>query len=145
MSPQPGRRLRNGQRLVLDSGAVTALTGRSHQSRAWLELIVEHRGPVVVPAAVLVECTSGHAGRDAEVNRVLKRILPGRSPAPVDAATARRAGALRFAAHHDDGIDALVAAEATGVERTCVLLTSDPDDLRALTSGFDHVTVWDLS
>jgi predicted nucleic acid-binding protein len=141
MSAQPRRVLSAGQRVVLDSGAVTALTGRSPRARAWFDLVALHRGSVVVPAAVLVECTSGHAGRDAEVNRVLKRVLPGRAPAPIDAATARRAGALRFAAHHDDGIDAIVAAEATGVEQTCVVLTTDPDDLRALTSGFDHVMV----
>lgn len=126
---------------MLDSGAVTALAGRSGRARAWLEMLVQHRGPVAVPAAVLVECTTGHAGRDAEVNRVLKKLIPGRGPVAVDEQTARRAGALRFAAHRDDGIDALVAAEATRIPHTCVVLTADPDDLGVLTADAEHVTV----
>jgi len=46
--------------------------------------------------------------------------------------TARRAGRLRFLARSDDGIDALVAAEAVGDGSPAVVLTSDPDDLRRL-------------
>jgi predicted nucleic acid-binding protein len=133
--------LRDGERVVLDSGALTAITGRSVTARAWLDLLVEHEGGVAVPAAVLVECTTGHPGRDAEVNRVLKRLLPGGAPTSIDDETARRAGALRFAARRDDGIDALVAAEATRSHRRCVVLTTDPDDLRALTVDSPQVSV----
>jgi hypothetical protein len=75
------------------------------------------------------------------VNCVLERLLPGRSPAPIDDETARRAGALRFAARQDDGIDALVAAEATRLPQRCVVLTTDPDDLRALTADSRQVLV----
>ena len=66
-----------------------------------------------MPTPVLVECMTGDGARDAEVNRVLG-ILDRSAAAivPPDEATARRAGALRFAAGLDDGVDALVAAAA---------------------------------
>lgn len=126
----------------LDSGGITALTGRSQRARAWLRWIVEHGGDVVVPTPTLVECTTGDGRRDAEVNRIL-RVL-GRSGdtlrAP-DETTARIAGALRFAAKTDDGIDALVAAEAARDSRPSVILTSDEKDLARLLSRTRHVTV----
>jgi hypothetical protein len=100
-------------RCILDSGGVTALTGRSQSARAWLRWVVTHGGDVVVPSPVLVECTTGQAARDAEVNRVLGVLNQfGNALRAPDEATARLAGALRFSARSDDGIDALVAAEA---------------------------------
>jgi hypothetical protein len=51
------------------------------------------------------------------------------------------AGALRFAARTDDGIDALVAAEAASEHRASVLLTSDPKDLERLSANTAQVSV----
>jgi predicted nucleic acid-binding protein len=129
-------------RIVLDSGGLTALVGGSHTAREWLRWIVDHDGTISVPTPILVECTTGDGARDAEVNRVLG-ILERAAAVLVSpgAATARRAGAMRFRARTDDGIDALVAAEASGDESAAVILTSDPDDLRKLLADHTHVHV----
>jgi len=129
-------------RCVLDSSGVTALIGRSQSARAWLRWIVAHGGDVVVPTPVLSECTTGNGARDAEVNRILgvlgrfgdALVAPGEP-------TARLAGGLRFAAKTDDGIDALVAAEAARDSRATVLLTSDTADLERLLARTAHVSV----
>ena len=129
-------------RCVLDSGALSALSGRSLHARRWLRWIVEHDGRLVVPTPVLVEATTGDAGRDAETNRILKVL--GRSASallPPDEATARDAGRRRYRARTDDGVDALVAAAAAGDGTPCVLLTSDPGDLELLLADDPHVAV----
>jgi predicted nucleic acid-binding protein len=129
-------------RCVLDSGGITALIGRSQRARAWLRWIVAHGGELIVPTPVLVECTTGNGARDAEINRILDVL--GRSGgafrAP-DEDTARLAGALRFAARTDDGIDALVAAEAARVSHASVVLTSDPNDIAKLLVDCPQVSV----
>ncbi len=120
-------------RVVLDSGGLTALVGGSHEARERLRWVAMQGGEIVVPTPILVECTTGDAARDAEVNRILGVLE--RSEAVLDAPdeqTARRAGRLRFVAKADDGIDALVAAIAVGDGSPAVVLTSDPDDLEAL-------------
>jgi len=124
-------------RCVLDSGGVTALLGRSQSARAWLRWLANHGGEIVVPAAVLSECITGDVGRDAEVNRILGAL----SIMPTGEPTGRLAGALRFRAKTDDGIDAIVAAEAAVAQVTTVLLTSDPKDLARLLSSAKHVKI----
>ncbi len=129
-------------RCVLDSGALTGLVGGSQRARAWLAWIAWHGGALVVPTPILAESTTGDGARDAEVNRVLGVLsrLGGALSAP-DEATARRAGALRFRARSDDGIDALVAAAAVGDGSPCVLLTTDPSDLGKLLVNSRNVSV----
>jgi hypothetical protein len=129
-------------RCVLDSGGVTALVGRSQSARAWLRWVVTHGGDVVVPTPVLAECTTGQAARDSEVNRVLGVLdrFGSAMKAPTER-VGRLAGAIRFAARTDDGIDALVAAEAASERRPTVLLTSDPKDLERLLANTPHVSV----
>jgi PIN domain len=127
-------------RCVLDSGAVTALVGPSQRARGWLRWLVENGGIVVVPTPTLVECTRGDGARDADVNRILNVLREIAMAAP-DEATARRAAALRYRAKSDDGIDALVAAEAVGQGQRTVLLTSDPDDMGKLLASEPTVTV----
>jgi hypothetical protein len=124
-------------RCVLDSGGISALTGRSQRARAWLRWLAVHGGKVIVPAAVLSECTTGDPGRDAETNRVLTALQVRDTKEPI----ARLAGALRFEARTDDGIDALVAAEAAAAGVPTVLLTSDAGDLRRLLADQRHVKV----
>lgn len=129
-------------RCVLDSGGLRALVGGSQKVRALLRWVIENAGSIQVPTPVLVECTTGDAGRDAEVNRtlgVLERAA-GVLEAP-DEATARRGRRLRFRAGSDDGVDALVAAAAVADGSPAVLLTSDPHDLSRLLDGDRHVVV----
>jgi predicted nucleic acid-binding protein len=129
-------------RLVLDSGALSALCGRAHDARARLRWVTDHLGDVVLPAAVLVECITGNGPRDAEVHRIIE-ILRDEDAVlvDIDEPTARVAGALRHKARTDDGIDALVAAVAVGDGSDAIVLTSDPDDLRRLLVSHRHVTV----
>jgi predicted nucleic acid-binding protein len=129
-------------RCVLDAGGLTALCGASQRARAWLRWVVEHGGEVVIPTPVLVEATTGDAGRDAEVNRILRGLerAAGVLRAP-DEATARLAGRLRFRARGDDGIDALVAAAAASEASPSVVLTSDPGDLSRLLADQPQVAV----
>src|SRR5581483_10264320 len=79
--------------LVLDSGGVTLLSERSRQAAASiLTLREEGLWPPLVPSVVLVECLQGHAGRDANANRLLKMCdVIERIPEPL----ARRAAHLR--------------------------------------------------
>jgi len=129
-------------RCVLDSGGVTALIGRSQKARAWLRWVVSNAGDVIVPTPVLAECTTGSPARDAEVNRMLAVLgRYARAFASPDEATARLAGSLRYAARTDDGIDALVAAEAARLASSTVLLTSDPTDLKRLLLRSAQVSV----
>ena len=129
-------------RCVLDSGGLSVLGGRSQRARAWLRWIIMHDGTVTVPTPVLVETTTGDAGRDAEVNRILG-VLQQESSVMVapDEATARRAGRLRFRARTVDGVDALVAAAAVGNGGPCVLLTSDREELERLLVNDPQVAV----
>lgn len=88
----------------------------------------EGQWPQVVPPAVLAECLTGHPGRDAMVNRLLKACSV---PESFPEALGRRAGALRTRARRGSGIDAIVVAFA---EPGGTVLTSDADDIRALTA-----------
>jgi hypothetical protein len=109
------------------------LVGGSQRAREWLRWLLDHDGAICVPTPVLVESTTGDAGRDAEVNRVLGVLERAANVLePADEATARRAGRLRFLAKSDDGIDALIAAAAVGDGSPAVVLTSDPVDLHRL-------------
>lgn len=122
--------------LVLDSGAVTHLAERSSRAFALIALLRdEGLWPPVVSSAVLAECLTGDARRDAGTNRFLKtcdvdELLPeGR---------ARRAAALRTRARRGSAVDALVVALAEPGGR---VLTGDPADMRALAAHADGVAV----
>jgi len=122
--------------VVLDAGAVTRLASRTHQA---LALIVALRDeglwPPIVPAVVLVECLQGHAGRDANENRLLKTCDLAVS---VPETLARRAVHLRRLARRGSAVDALVVACA---EPGGTVLTCDPDDLTALAAHAVDVDV----
>lgn len=129
-------------RCVLDSGGLSALTGRTTRARTFLQWLADRDGAVRIPAAILVESTTGNGPRDAEVNRVLSILDNAGAVLEVaDEQAARRAGHLRFSARGDDGIDALVAACAVGDGSPAVVLTSDPDDLERLLVGARNVAI----
>jgi len=122
--------------LVVDSGGVTYLAQRSRDAAA-LIIALRSRGlwPPLVPAVVLVECTQGHPGRDANANRFLKtcdlvEAVPER--------LARQAGLLRSKARQGSAVDALVVAFA---EPTGNVITSDQEDLEALAAFTEGVKV----
>jgi hypothetical protein len=122
--------------LILDSGAVTRLAERSREALAMmLALRDEGLWPPMVPAVVLVECLRGHAGRDANENRLLKTCDVAEA---VSEALARRAALLRRLARRGSAVDALVVAFA---EPDGTVLTSDPDDLEALAAHAHGVVI----
>ncbi|MGE3620292.1 MAG: PIN domain-containing protein [Acidimicrobiia bacterium] len=124
------------QRLILDSGAVIALSRNDHRARAVLTAAREAGVEVSIPAVVVTETVRG-AADDAPVNRVLKAV--GEIDV-ADGSTGRKAGALLGAAESDATVDALVVATAVHA-RGAVILTGDPADLTALGEGHPEVIV----
>ena len=121
---------------VLDSGGLSRLAERSQRASALLAALRrEELWPPVVPAPVLIECLTGHAGRDANVNRLLRTC---NVEARVSEVLARRAASLRSAARRGSAVDALVVASA---EPDGIVLTSDVGDLRALAAHSHGVIV----
>jgi predicted nucleic acid-binding protein len=128
-------------RVILDTGAVIALSRREARVRAFLERARRDRDLVIVPAVVVAETTRG-GPRDAPVNRVLKAID---EIAPVVENTARTAGRLLAASSLSDAtVDALVVAEAV-LGGPSVVLTGDYGDISALAGGYEHVRIYDVS
>jgi len=122
--------------LVLDSGGLSRLAERSTRGAALHGMLAsEGLWPPVVPSPVLIECLTGQAGRDANVNRVLRTCSIVET---ISEALARRAATLRARARSGSAVDALVVASA---EPDGTVLTSDPDDLRALASYSDGVAI----
>jgi predicted nucleic acid-binding protein len=113
--------------LVLDSGAVSRLAERTRASVAIIVALREEGlWPPGVPSVVLVECLQGHAGRDANENKLVKTCDVIER---VSESIARRAAFLRRRARRGSAVDAIVVAVA---EPDGTVLTTDPDDLEAL-------------
>lgn len=121
-------------RLVLDAGGVSALAKDRAGARSLGDRI---DGPPRVPTVVLCEVLTGDPRRDHAVNRLLR----GCELVLIDEDVARVAARLRTRtgrAGSISAVDALVAA--VGIRTPgCTVLTSDPNDLRALLSFADVV------
>jgi predicted nucleic acid-binding protein len=124
------------RRLILDSGAVIALSRNDLRARATLAAAREVGVEVSIPSVVIAETVRGSA-KDAEVNRVIKSV--GEVTA-ADEDTGRMAGALLGAARSTPTIDALVVASVIEVGGG-VVLTGDPDDLEPLADGHPEVVI----
>ena len=86
---------------------------------------------------VVAETVRGNGPRDSPVNLVLAQTSPQH---PLTEVLARAAGHLLGAAKSSATIDALVVAEAIDCA-PAMILTSDPDDLRALLGDHRGVTI----
>lgn len=120
--------------LVLDADGVSKAAEGDRSVQAWLERARELDADVIVSAVTLTEVLRG-VPRDAGCNRVLKAV----DLWTVDEQLARRAGRLLGRVGGNNTVDAVVAATAiTACEQLasgrCVVLTSDPGDLRGLLS-----------
>ena len=91
---------------------------------------------MVINAVTLAETIRGSA-RDAHVHRITRRAHIDE----VDADIAVEAGRLLGATGRADTVDALVAVTAIRLQKPVTILTSDPDDLRALTAGHPDINV----
>lgn len=127
------------RRLILDSGAVIALSRDDVRARAALAAAWEVGAEVAVPAVVLAETVRGGA-RDAPVHRVLKAVG---AVIPADDGVGRAAGGLLGDAGSDSTVDALVVASALAAGGG-VILTGDAGDLAVLASGRREVVVQPL-
>lgn len=126
-------------RLVLDAGAIIALSRGDIRARAFLALALEEGKHVLMPTPVLAQVHRG--GRDhAKVDRVIRSVDVF---VPTSASIARDAGELLGRAGRWDAVDAIVAAEAL-VGAPAAILTSDAGDLTALVEaggGSDLVAI----
>jgi predicted nucleic acid-binding protein len=121
--------------VLLDSGAISALAGRAGRARV-SALRANGYWPPVAATVACVEALTGYGSRDALTHRLLNAC---EVVDEVDMRTARQAAGLRSAAKRGSAIDALVVALAS--RRHAVVLTSDPDDLRALAEYAPDVAV----
>jgi predicted nucleic acid-binding protein len=131
-----GPQRRAPQRLILDSGAVIALSRRSQRARAFVTRAVELGAEVEVPVVVVAETLRG-SRRDAPVHRVLKAVA--HAPDTTER-HGRTAGRLLGTAGSSSTVDALVVAhaiEAGGGQ----ILTGDVDDLQRLAAPHPEVSI----
>lgn len=112
---------------MLGSGGLSALAGQRAQLA---ELRRRGLWPAQVPTVVLAETLTGDHRRDFHLNRLLRTC----QIRDVDQTQAREAARLRAAtgrAGTISAVDAVVAAVAS-TRPESIVLTSDPQDLRAL-------------
>jgi predicted nucleic acid-binding protein len=118
--------------LVLDADGVTKAAAGDKSVAAWLERARELDADVIVSAATIAEVVRGVPG-DAKVNRILRTA----DVVAADEAMGRSAGVLLGRAQCRSTVDALVAATASAAVKRlsasrCIVLSSEPGDLRAL-------------
>jgi predicted nucleic acid-binding protein len=122
--------------LVLDSAGLSGYASGNLHVLSTARRTRANGGRVVVAATTLTEVLRG-APRDAEIHRALKSV----TVEPISQELARRAGALLGStglSGHRCALDSLVAAVALDCARPVLLLTSDVDDLTALTEEHDR-------
>ena len=121
--------------LILDSGAVIALSRGDRTVRKVLEAAQEAGGEVIVPPVVVAQTIRGGPG-DTRINRLLQTVwVPF-----VGKRVAIAAGRLLGGAGLSDAADAQVMAEAIR-SGPSILLTSDPDDMARLAAGRSDVRI----
>jgi predicted nucleic acid-binding protein len=128
--------------LILDSGAVLALSqpGRRARARAELQAAWEASVTIVIPAVVLAEVVRGDGPRDAPVNRIVREVD---LVTPTTEQHGRLAGSLLARTVSNQTVDALVVAEAI-VGGPARIATVDPD-LRMLAEGRSGVEIVNVS
>lgn len=112
---------------TFDTGALIAVERGDAFMRSLLEWAQQLALPVAVPAGVVAQVWQG-GSRQPRVARLLKRA--GTEIVALDDEAARAVGALCTRARHPDVVDGSVALCAK--ERDHTVVTSDPDDIRAL-------------
>jgi predicted nucleic acid-binding protein len=113
-------------RLLFDSGAVTALADGDKKLRYVVRKAIAGNIPVAVPTIVIAESTTGDR-RDANVNRILREF----DVLNLTESIARDAGKLRARLRGAGLADTVVVATADRVPGTTII-TADVRDLRAL-------------
>jgi hypothetical protein len=119
--------------LVLDAGAFLAVERADRETVALLKRELIARRVPVTHGGVVAQVWRGGTGRQARV----ARLLGAAEVSPLDDRLGRRAGMLLGRARKADAIDAAIVLLAADGD---TILTSDPEDLRALAASADvHV------
>ena len=112
--------------MVLDAGAFVALEHRNKTMVALARMFVSAGMPLVTSAGVVAQVWRGGSGKQVPIAYLLRRVLV----VDLDQAVARTLGRILGHSGTSDAIGAHVALLAR--ERGWPILTSDPDDLRAI-------------
>lgn len=122
--------------LTLDTGALLALERGDGRIRALLLRALEHDLALAVPAGVVAQAWRG-GPRQARIARLLGDSAV--DVPPLDDATARAVGLLCGRSGDPDIVDVHVALHAR--DRGHRVVTSDPEDLRAIDPGLELILV----
>ncbi len=123
----PGARSRVTSAITFDAGALIAIKRRSRRMQALLEEIDRRDWQVAVPAGAVAQAWRG-GPRQARIAAVLGDERT--EVVPLDDPAARAVGLLSGRSGHADVVDVSVALCARA--RNLHVVTSDPDDLRAV-------------
>jgi predicted nucleic acid-binding protein len=113
--------------VTLDTGALIALESGSKRMAVLIEEALAYRAEVAIPAGVVAQAWRGGARQD-RIARLLRASIT--SVVPLDRGIALRVGARCAATGSADVVDVSVALCAR--DRGHPVLTSDPDDIRAI-------------
>lgn len=123
--------------LLLDAHGVAALAARSRSVQGFLHRARDFDAPAVVSWITLSEVLQGGA-RDSAALWALSKVRLE----PLREIDFRHAGELMTTTGMGGHtVDALVAVTAMRLPSPCVVLTSDPQDLRKLTAAADAAVV----
>lgn len=113
---------------MLDSGALIGLEKRHRKAVAALEYARHNQYEIIVPATVLAQCW-----RNSPRQHAVSRLLGTRTVRVADLtqAHAYAVGSMLAASGTADVVDAHVVLLARAL-RAILVVTSDPDDLKAL-------------
>lgn len=120
---------------VLDAGAFIALQRGNPTMRMLVDRIRREKPPLVTSAGVVAQVWRGGAHRPAELAFLLRRT----DVVDLTASQARIVGTLLGVTGTSDPVDAHVALIAR--TRRWPVLTSDPDDLRAVDTKLEIFTI----
>jgi predicted nucleic acid-binding protein len=123
----PGARSRVTGAITFDTGALIAIERRSRRMQALLEEIDRRDWAVAVPAGAVAQAWRG-GPRQARIAALLSDERT--EVVPLDDPTARAVGLVSGRSGHADVID--VSAAVCARQRNGHVVTSDPDDLRAV-------------
>jgi predicted nucleic acid-binding protein len=126
----PGSRGRVTNVITFDTGALIAIERRSRRMQALLDEIDQREWRVAVPAGVVAQAWRG-GPRQARIAALLSDERT--EVVPLDDPAARAVGLLCGRSGHADVVDVSVAICAR--QRCLHVVTSDPEDLRAVDSA----------
>jgi predicted nucleic acid-binding protein len=125
-----GARSRVTNAITFDTGALIAIEHRSKRMQALLEEIDRREWQVAIPAGAVAQAWRG-GPRQARIAALLGDQRT--EVVPLDDPTARAVGLVCGRSGHADVIDVSVAICAR--QRNLHVITSDPEDLRAVDSS----------